>query len=145
MTRLLLVIVISALAACGGPGMQTLQLVNNTPRTIAEVYVYPANATDHGASRGKLAPGATLSVQIKAGNVEVLATSETIQVDERTRDTMQAGATLQLNRSLQVIFHDSDQPPPDLRNKDAIGAAFRLIKPKTAEPEPEVTPAPEAP
>lgn len=139
------VLLLCLLVACGGSTMQTITLVNKTPRGIAEVFVYPANSPNHGASRGKLAPGASMTVQFKAGNVEVLATSDTIQVDDRTRDTMQAGATLQLNRPLQVIFHDSDQPPPDLGNKDVIGAAFKLLKPKAAEPEPEVTPAPEAP
>jgi hypothetical protein len=140
MARLILLF----LVACGGgAGMQTIMLVNKTPRGITEVFVYPANSSDHGASRGKLAAGASMTVQVKGGNVEVLATSETIQIDEKTRDTMQAGATLQLNRPLQVIFHDAEQPPPELQSKDVIGAAFRVLKPKTAEPEPEVTPAPE--
>jgi hypothetical protein len=133
------------LVACGGAGMQTVTLVNKTPRGITEVFVFPANSSNHGASRGKLAAGASLTVQIKAGNVEVLATSETIQIDDKTRDTMQAGATLQLNRPLQVVFHDADAPPPELSSKDVIGAAFRVLKPKATEPEPEVTPAPEAP
>src|SRR6185436_10725414 len=98
------VLLVLFLFACGGSGgMQTITLVNKTQRGISEVYVYPANSPNHCASRGKLAAGGSMTVQMKAGNVEVLATSDTIQVDERTRDTMQAGATLQLNRPLQVV------------------------------------------
>src|SRR3954466_9233158 len=109
MLRLLLIL---GIAACGGAQTQTLTLVNRTPRGIAEVYVFPAGAAAHGASRGKLAPGATMTVQMKAGNVEVEAISNLIIVDDHHRDKMTASSTLQLNRPLQVVFHDENQAPP---------------------------------
>jgi hypothetical protein len=66
-------IAMSWLAACGAP-MQTLELVNQTPRQIEAFYVYPHGA-DRGASRGQLAPNAHTSVQVKAGRIDVYAVS----------------------------------------------------------------------
>src|SRR5437870_2812977 len=106
-------LLILGLAACGGAATQTLTMTNRTPRGIAEVYVYPAGAANHGANRGKLAPGASMTVKMKAGNVEVEAISDLIIIDDRTRDKMTASSVMQLNRPLSVIFHDENQPPPD--------------------------------
>ena len=39
----------AALAGCGGAGLQTIQIVNKSPRAITEVYVFPTGAGDHGA------------------------------------------------------------------------------------------------
>jgi hypothetical protein len=133
---------ILAFAACGGGALQNVRFVNKTQFTIAEVYVYSVGSPNHGASRGKLAPGATLDVKMKAGNIEVLGISEKIQINDKLRDVRQASTTIQLQRPAQMIFHDSDQPPPDLKNKDVFGAAFQL---PAAKKEPEPAPEPEAP
>jgi len=134
-----LAVLVLTVTACGGAAMQTVQLVNRTPRTIAEVYLFPAGSANHGASRGSLAPGATLAVAVKGGNVEILAVSEKVQIDDHTRETKQASSTIQLTRPLSLVFHDSDQPPPDLRNKDAIGVAFQN-DPAPAPPAPQDPP-----
>jgi hypothetical protein len=140
MLRIALVLI--AIAACGGPAMQNVQLVNKTPRTIAEVYLFPAGSQNQGASRGTLAPGATMNIKMKAGNVEIRAVQEKIQVSEKERDVREASSTFQLVRAMQLILHESDQPPPDLKNKDVIGVTFRI---PAAKKQPEPEPAPEAP
>ncbi len=128
-------VLVFAVAACGGASMQTVQLVNRTPRAIAEVYLYPAGAPEHGASRGSIAPGATMAVKVKGGNVEILAVSAKVKVDAHTRETRQASSTIELNRPLSVVFHDSEQSPPDLANKDVIGVAFHTPPPPPETPE----------
>ncbi len=122
--------------ACGGPALHNVQLVNQTPRTITEVYLYPAGSANHGASRGSLAPNATLAVKVRAGNLGVLAISEKVRVNETESETKQASSTIQLVRPVQLIFHDSDQPAPPFENKGAIGVTFRNSKPPEPAPEP---------
>jgi hypothetical protein len=140
MLRFLLIAV--ALVACGGPAMHNVQLVNKSPRTIAEVYVFAPGSQNHGASRGSLAAGASMNLRLKGGNHEILAVSEKIYLDDKVRDVYQASSTIQLVRPLLLIVHDDGQSPPDLKNKDAIGVTFRpRAMPKAPEPEP----APETP
>jgi hypothetical protein len=127
-----------ACAACGGTAMHNVQLVNKSPRTIAEVYVFTPGSQNHGASRGSLAPGATMNVQLKKGNHEILAVSEKIYLNDTTRDVYQASSTIQLVRPTLLIVHDADQAVPDLQKKDAIGITFRpRAMPKAPEPAPE--------
>lgn len=127
--------------ACGGPATHQVTLVNQTPRTIAEIFVFPAGAANHGASRGTLAPNASLTLALRAGNVEVLAIAEKEKVNETESETKQASSTIQLVRPVQLIFHDSDQPAPPAADKQKIGITFRVARP----PEPTPEPAPEAP
>ncbi len=134
----LLVIVLS-LVGCGGAATHQVTLVNKTPRTIAELYLFPAGAANRGASRGSLAPNASMTIQVKAGNVEVLAISEKVRVNQTESETKQAGSTIQLVRPVSLIFHDSDQAAPPFEAKDQIGVAFRVTK----EPEPAPEPAPD--
>ncbi len=128
------------LAACGGPATHQVTLVNKTPRTIAEVYVFPAGAANHGASRGTLAPNATLAIKVRGGNVEVLAVSEHTKINLTESETKRASSTIQLVRPVQLIFHDSDQPAPPFEAKDQIGVTFRITK--EPEPAPETSPSP---
>ena len=129
------------LAACAAP-MQTLQITNRTSRPIDSVYVYPQGSADHGASRGALAPNASLSVQVKQGNVEVMAMSAKLKVDEHTRDQPSASQDLEIKEPAQVIFYDADQaPPPETRKKGVFGVAFTV--PKAAPP--PLTDKPEEP
>jgi len=121
--------------ACGGPSTHPVTLVNQTPRTIAEVFVYPPGAANHGASRGSLAPGASLVIKVRGGNVEFLAISEKVKVTQTESETKQASSTIQLVKPVQLIFHDSDQPAPAFENKTQIGVTFRVSKPPpVAEP-----------
>jgi hypothetical protein len=141
---MLRVIVIAlAATACGGTAMHNVQLVNKSPRTIAEVYVFAPGSQNHGASRGSLAPGATMNVQLKKGNHEILAVSEKIYLNDTTRDVYQASSTIQLVKPMLLIVHDDGQTPPDLQNKNAIGVTFRpRAMPKAPE---EPAPAPDTP
>jgi len=136
-----LLVIVFALVGCGGAATHQVTLVNRTPRTIAEVYLFPAGAANHGASRGSLAPNASMTVKVKGGNVEVLAISEKVRVNQTESETKQAGSTIQLVRPVSLIFHDSDQAAPPFENKDQIGVAFRISKEPEAAPEPP----PEAP
>jgi hypothetical protein len=83
--------------------MHNVQLVNKSPRKIAEVYVFSPGSQSHGASRGSLEPGASMNVKLKKGNHEILAVSEKIYLNDTTRDVYQASSTIQLVRPLLLI------------------------------------------
>ena len=108
MRALLLVLV----AACGGgASMQSVKVTNSSSHKIAELYLYPLGAPNHGVSRGILAPGATLLLQIKAGNVEVEAISELIEIDTHTRDKRTASSAIELKSPAEVVFFDTGAKP----------------------------------
>jgi len=119
-------VVVMLTITCGGPATHQVTLINKTPRTIAEVYLFAVGAS-HGASRGMLAPNASLVVKVRGGTVEVLAVAEKERVNQTESETKQASSTIQLVRPVELIFHDSDQPGAIERNKmDQIGVTFRV-------------------
>jgi hypothetical protein len=135
MNRLVFLALI-AFSACGGPALHQVQLVNKTPRAIAEIYIFPTGAANHGASRGSLAPNASSTVNVRAGNVDVLAVSEKIRVDDTQTETRTATQTLELKGPLELVFHDSDQTPLGVERAGTIGVVFRTpTAPKEPEPE----------
>jgi hypothetical protein len=111
--------------ACSSASYQTVKMTNRSPRAIEAIYVYPAGATSQGASRGTLAPGATIDVKVKEGNVEVLAISAMEKLDSGLREKKQASQTLELRAPTELIFHDSTQPIVD--RPGTIGVAFRVM------------------
>jgi hypothetical protein len=131
-----IILVVCALAACGG-SYQQVQLVNKTSRPIAEVFIFPTGSANHGASRGTLAPDATMSVKVKSGNVDVLAVSTKVRVNETQSETRTATQTLELKKPVSLVFHDSNETPPGLDQPGTIGVVFQIT------PEPEA-PAPPA-
>jgi hypothetical protein len=122
------------LAACGGAQLQTIQIVNKSARPIDQLYVYPAGAADHGKSRGSVAPNGQTEVKVKPGNVEVLAVSSKLQVDEHTRDQPSASGELELHGPSQVIFYDEGSTPPGLERPGVFGFAFVIPKSKAPPP-----------
>lgn len=132
--RIALVLALAVVAACGATYHQ-VQLVNKTSRPITRVYIFSTGSADHGASRGSLAPEATLAVKVKAGNVDVLAVSEKIRVSETQTETRTATQTLELKKPVSLVFHDSTQAPPGLDQPGTIGVAFQVT------PEPPAPPA----
>lgn len=120
-------------AACGGTSYQ-VTLVNKTSRPITEVFIFATGSANHGVSRGALAPDATLTVKVKAGNVDVLAISEKIKVNDTQTETRTATQTLELKRATSLVFHDSTQTPPGLDQPGTIGVVFQVS------PEPPETP-----
>ena len=125
MSRILVGLLV-ALAACGGGAkVQTLRLINHSPRPIVELYVYPLGSTARGASRGTLAPTGTLVLRLPMGNLEVFAVSEKIVLDDGIRVKRAASTAIQLSKApVEVVFHDSDQPPPADR-PGAVSVVFR--------------------
>jgi hypothetical protein len=121
-------LVFIVLAACGAP-MQTVQIKNASPRPITELYVYPAGSANHGASRGTVAPNGSTEVKVKQGNIEVLAVSSKLKVDEHTRDQPSATGTVELKGPVQVIFYDDGAAPPGLNNPDVFGFPFKIPAP----------------
>jgi hypothetical protein len=114
--------------------------VNKTGRPITEVFIFATGSANHGASRGALAPDATMSVKVKAGNVDVLAVSEKLKVNDTQTETRTATQTLELKAPVSLVFHDSNQTPPGLDQPGTIGVVFQVT------PEPEApTPPPETP
>lgn len=122
------------LTACGAPALHQVQLVNKTPRTIAEIYIFPTGAANHGASRGSLAPNASSTLKVRAGNVDVLAVSEKIRLDDAQTETRTATQTLELKGPLELVFHDSDQTPAGVQRAGTIGVVFRTPAPPAEAP-----------
>jgi hypothetical protein len=135
--------IIVLLAACGAP-LQTVKITNRTGRPIDALYVYAAGATDHGPSRGQLAPAATTQVQMRAGAVEVLALSAKLKVDEHTRDQPSASQSFELHGPVEVVFYDAGDTPAGLDRPGVFGIAFVIPKPKPPAPpaEPPAEPSP---
>lgn len=126
------------LAGCGGSNMLNVKLQNGTDRNIKEVYIYKAGSADKGKSLGVLAPNQSTVVAMPKGAVEVYAVSETIKIDEHTRDTPTASQGLELTRPLQVIFYDGNKDKPAATNQpDVIGVSFIVSDKKPAEAAPE--------
>jgi hypothetical protein len=126
------------LVGCGSAPMHAVTLVNQTDRVIEEVYIYPTGAANHGASRGQIAPNASVDVKVKAGNVDVEAISAKVKIDDKTRERRTASQTLQLRGPVKLVFHDSDKPPAGVNAPNTFGVSFRVEKPpEPAEPAPE--------
>lgn len=134
MLRILSIVVAFTCVACA-PTVHRVQLVNKTSRVIEEIYIFPAGASDHGASRARLAPNASAEVTIKAGNVEVNAVSEKVRVDATSSETGRASQVIELKGPLELVFHDSNQVPPGLDRPNTRAITFR-ITPPPEEPEP---------
>jgi hypothetical protein len=124
----LLLVLIAVSGACSGAHVQTIQLVNRTPRAIEEVYIYPQGAVEHGKSRTSLAPNASASVQVKQGNIEVLAVSAKFQLDAHTRDRPSANLDVELKAPAQIVFYDDGQNPPELGRPGVFGVVFQMPK-----------------
>ena len=125
------------LAACGGAQLQTVTVVNRSSRPIQELYVYPVGAANHGTSRGSVAPNGQTEIKVKPGNIEVMALSAKLQVDEHTRDQPSASGDLEVStqRPAQVIFYDDGStPPPEASRPGVFGFAFVIPK---AAPKPD--------
>lgn len=126
------IIVALCLAGCA-PQLQTLEIVNQTPRQIEAVYVYTPGG-ERGASRGKLAPNEHTSVQVKPGAVEVDGVSEKYQLNEHTRDKPEASETLEIHSPSKVIFYDQGAAPPEVKQPGVFGAEFTLPAPRPEAP-----------
>jgi hypothetical protein len=109
--------------------MQTIKIVNKTDRQIEAVYVYPSGATDHGASRGALAPQQATQVTIKGGAVEVQAISAKIKFDEHHRDKPYATQSIELTHPVELDFYDSNAKPEGLDRPNVIGVTFVINTP----------------
>ena len=127
------IVFVLAAAACAAP-MQTVQIVNRTSRTIEELYVYPAGSANHGASRAQLAPNASTSVSVRQGNVEVLAVSAKVKLDERNRDQPSASQVLEIVKPARVVFYDVGSKPAEVNQPGVFGIAFTLSMPNKPPP-----------
>lgn len=134
-------------AACGGaPALQTVRIVNQSPRPIDELYVYPTGSPKHGSSHGPLAPGAATQVAVQPGGVEVLAISAKLQVDEHTRDRPTASQDIEIHGPAEVVFYDADHAPPEVKKPGVFGIEFVVPQPRPALTDPDAPqPAPPAP
>jgi hypothetical protein len=143
MTRLLFLVGLVVFAACGA-SMQTVQLVNKTPRTIEQIFIF-SPGKDHGTSKAKLAPNASTTLQLPAGNHEVYAVSEKIIHDDNTRETPEASLTIELRGALELVFYDSNAAPPGLDKPNTRGITFMIRPPPKKEEPAEGDAAPPAP
>jgi hypothetical protein len=131
--RVLNVILLAPLVACGGAAMQTIKIVNKTDRPIEAYYVYPSGA-DKGASRGTLAPQQSTQITIKGGHVEVQAVSAKIKFDDHHRDQPTASQSLELTHPTEVDFYDSNAKPEGLDRPNVIGVSFVINTPPPPPP-----------
>ena len=125
------------LAACGSAPMHTISFVNHSPRAIEKLYVYPLGAADHGASRARLEPEGRTQIAVRQGNIEILAVSAKVALDERTRDQPSATQAFELTRPIEIVFYDVNAKPAGLERPGVIGVGFTLLAPpKPPEPAP---------
>jgi hypothetical protein len=141
MARILMLAFALALAACS-PTYHTIKLVNRTDRPIEEIYIYPTGATNHGKSRASLAPDTSTEVKVPSGNVDVLAVSAKVRVNDTESETRTASQTVELKGPRELVFHDSNKPPPGLDRPGTLGVMFR-VDPEPPQPEESAEPAPE--
>lgn len=134
MTRFLFLVGLAVVTACGGAAMQTVQLVNKTPRTIEQLFIFTPGK-DRGASRAKMAPNSSTTIQLPAGNHEIYAISERIVHDDNTRETPEASLTIELRNALELVFYDSNAVPPGLDRPNTRGITF-MIRPPPKKDEP---------
>ncbi len=111
------------ISGCGGASLVSVKLTNGTERAIDQVFVYPLGAADHGASRGALAPHASMMLQVPGGNIEVQAISAVIDVDAHTHERRQATTGVELKALSEVVFYDEGQKP--VIPPKAIGVQFQ--------------------
>jgi hypothetical protein len=143
MIRSIPVVVALVLGACASTRSYTIQVVNKTPRTIEQLFVFPPGQA-RGASRAKLAPNAATTLTLQAGAHEIYAISERIVHDDNTRETPEASRTIELRGPLEVVFYDSDAEPPGIKGPNTRGISFKVRPPpgSSDEAEPSVEPAP---
>lgn len=131
------------LAACGGKtgnykidyaGPIAIELVNQTPRPIEEILIYPRGATNRGTSWGALTPGAAMTIKIKEGSFELVALSAKRNLNAHTRERPEATSLLELRQDLpstprKIIFHDEGAEPPGVDKPGILGVTFQIGKP----------------
>jgi hypothetical protein len=125
-TRTALLLSLAFATGCGGAAMHEVSLINKSPRPITEVYVYPTGSSNHGASKGTLAPEASMKLKVKAGNVDVLAISAKVKIDDKQSETRTASQTLELKQAVSLVFYDSNQTVPGLDKPGTIGVSFQV-------------------
>ena len=157
MPRSLVLLLVLALAACGGKtgnfkteyaGPIGLQLVNQTSRPIEQIFIYPLGTTNHGTSWTSLAPGATTTVKLKEGNFELVAVSAKRRIDAKYSETPQATAQLELREDLastprKLIFHDASEKPMGVDQPGTLGVTFMISAPEPDKPATEGESKPE--
>ncbi|MBA3462123.1 MAG: hypothetical protein H0T46_19340 [Deltaproteobacteria bacterium] len=142
MTRTAFILSLAFATGCGGAAMHEVSLINKSPRPITEVYVYPTGSSNQGASKGTLAPEGTMKLKVKAGNVDVLAVSAKVKIDDTQSETRRASQTLELKAPVSLVFHDSNQTPPGLDKHGTIGVSFQVIPEAEPPAQPEEAGAP---
>jgi hypothetical protein len=130
--------VLGLVAACGGKtgnyqqdlaGPIVVELVNQSPRAIERLHIYPHGRVDRGPSWASIEPGASTTVRLRAGVFELHAVSAKRQIDEQTREVAEASTMLELRTdrpSLKIVFHDRHAPPPGLGARHVLGVAFHI-------------------
>ena len=70
--------------------------------------VHPVGASQ-GASRGALAPNASMQLKVKEGNVEVIAIGAKERVNDKESEVKSASQVVELKAPVELVFHDSTQ------------------------------------
>lgn len=121
-----------------GPQLQRVKIVNATNRSIDEIYLYAPGAANQGASRGTLAAGASTTLEVARGFVEIRAVSAKVKIDERVDERRSATSGVEVKRPVEVVFYDEATKPTGLERIDVIGVPF---VPDKSAPPPEPTPS----
>ncbi len=123
MLRILCFVVM--VAACGSAPKYRVNLVNSTTRPIERVFVFPMGSAEHGQSRGGIAPGGNMEMQLEAGRHDVLVESQEVRVSPTERERRSATSTLELRKAVEVIFYDSNTAEPK-RSEGQVLVPFRV-------------------
>ncbi len=138
------------LFACGGKtgnykvdyaGPIQLELVNQTPRPIEQILIFPRGAQQRGTSWATIAPGASTTVKLKEGMFELVAVSAKRRIDNHWAEIPESSTLLELREDLastprKLVFHDEGTTPMGVDQPGTLGVTFMIGKPEPAKEEP---------
>src|SRR5690606_11990506 len=111
-------------------GPLSLTLVNQTPRPIEALYIFPLGSANRGTSWTTLAPGATETVKIQKGHFELVAVSQKRRIDAKFSETPEAMTSLELRGDQKLVFHDAGDTPAGVGAPGTLGVTFMISAPE---------------
>ncbi len=150
MSRYIGFVFLLLVVACGGKtgnyktdyaGPIQLTLVNQTPRPIEQILIYPRGAASRGTSWARIEPGASTTVNLKEGMFELVAQSAKRRIDNHWAEIPESSTLLELREDLastprKLVFYDEGTAPAGGDPDGTLSVTFMIGKPEPAKEEP---------
>lgn len=150
MSRYLGFVFLLLVVACGGKtgnyktdyaGPIQLTLVNQTPRAIEQILIFPRGAANRGTSWARIEPGASTTVNLKEGMFELVAQSAKRRIDNHWAEIPESSTLLELREDLastprKLVFYDEGTGPAGGDPDGTLSVTFMIGKPDPAKEEP---------